>query len=151
MLNQFPTTSTGSVKFTVMLASRGALTPLLRGSVLNTAGPISTIGAVRRGLGTPVAKSFWLLSVSVVPLFRWKMAVVLLGAGAFAVSAQFAVAPYPTKSMMLGSPSGQVPSSASKLFTSATLPVVALMLISPTILAGGKDAPTAPPDASAIR
>ena len=38
----------------VMFASRGALMPLLRGSLLNTAGPSSTIGAVRRGLGISV-------------------------------------------------------------------------------------------------
>src|SRR5215217_4018751 len=93
ILNQAPTTSTGSVKLTVKLASRGALKPLLRGSLLNTDGPISTMGAVRRGLGTAVTKSAELLSVSVAPLFVRKIEVVLLGAGAFAVSAQLALAP----------------------------------------------------------
>src|ERR1043165_1561957 len=51
MLNQLPTTSTGSVKLIVILASRGALMPFLRGSELNTSGPSSTIGSVRRGFG----------------------------------------------------------------------------------------------------
>src|ERR1041385_2363559 len=93
MLNHWPTTSTGSVKLIVIFASRGALKPLLRGSLLNTAGPSSTIGAVRRGFGTPVTKSAELLSESVAPLLARKIAVVLLGAGAFAVSAQSALAP----------------------------------------------------------
>src|SRR5687768_18522360 len=44
-------TVTGSVKSITMVASRGAVVALLRGSVLKTEGPISTIGAVRRGLG----------------------------------------------------------------------------------------------------
>src|ERR1043165_3265417 len=98
MLYQLPVTSTGSVKVMVMLASRGAFEPLRRGSVPNTDGPISTIGAVRRGFGLPVEKSDELLSVSVAPLFARRIAAVLLGAGAFAVSEQSAVAPYPTKS-----------------------------------------------------
>src|ERR1044072_188694 len=86
-------TLTASVKLIVILASRGALMPFLRGSVRNTAGPISTIGAVRRGFGVAAAKSASLLSLSVAPPLCRKMAVVLLGAGAFAVSAQ--VAPVP--------------------------------------------------------
>src|SRR6476619_1485386 len=112
MLNQLPTTATGSVKVIVIFASRGALMPLFRGSLLNTAGPISTIGAVRRGLGAAATKSVELLSVSVAPLLIRKIDWVLLGAGAFAVSEQSALAPWPTKSTMSGSPSGQFPTSA---------------------------------------
>src|SRR5262245_41222580 len=98
MLYQLPVTSTGSVNVIVMLASRGAFKPLRRGSVPKTEGPISTIGAVRRGFGDPVAKSAELLSVSVAPLSARRIEVVLLGAGAVAVSEQSAVLPYPTKS-----------------------------------------------------
>src|ERR1043165_6198376 len=82
MLNQLPTTSTGSVKLTVILASRGALMPFLRGSLLNTFGPSSTIGSVRRGFGVAALKSVELLSVSVAPLFVRKREVVEFGAGA---------------------------------------------------------------------
>src|ERR1043165_10056673 len=93
MLNQLPTTSTGSVKLIVILASRGALMPFLRGSLLNTKGPSSTIGSVRRGFGAAAEKSVELLSVSVAPLLPRKIALGLLGAGAFAVSEQAALAP----------------------------------------------------------
>src|SRR5262245_56292204 len=93
MLYHWPTTSTGSVKLIVILASRGALKPLLRGSLLNTEGPSSTIGAVRRGFGTPVWKSVELLSKSVAPPFFRRIARVALGVGAFAVSEQVAVVP----------------------------------------------------------
>ena len=57
-----------------------------------TAGPISTIGAVRRGFGAPVAKSAELLSVSLAPSLLRNRAVVLLGAAALVLSAQLAVA-----------------------------------------------------------
>ena len=43
------------VKSDTRIARR--IEPLLRGSLPNTAGPISTIGAVRRGFGTAVTKS----------------------------------------------------------------------------------------------
>ena len=82
MSNQAPATSTGSVNVTMIVASRGALLPLVRGSVPSTSGPSSTIGAVRRGAGAPVAKSLPLLSVSVLPLPARNIAVVLPGAGA---------------------------------------------------------------------
>ena len=75
-------TVTGSVKLMTMVASRGADVAPLRGSVAKTAGPISTIGAVRRGFGAPITKSAELLSVSVLPPFLRKAAVVLLGAAA---------------------------------------------------------------------
>jgi hypothetical protein len=52
MSNQPSATSTGSVKLTVMLASRGALEPLLRGSLLRTVGGSSTMGVV--GVGEAV-------------------------------------------------------------------------------------------------
>src|SRR5215213_2187061 len=57
------------------------------------------------------------------------------------------------KSTMSGSePFGQLPLSETALLTSATLPVLALMLISPEILADtGSGEPFAPPDASATR
>src|SRR5260221_3719271 len=85
-------TVTGSEKLTMMLPSRGTMDAPGTGSVLVMEGPISLIGVVRRGLGTPVRKSPALLSVSVVPLFLRKMAVLLLGAGASAFpSAQLAV------------------------------------------------------------
>src|SRR5688572_30769981 len=101
-------TVTGSVKLTAMVASLGAAEAPLRGSVLNTDGPISTIGAVRRGLGAPVRKSTELLSVSVSPASLRKIAEVLLGDGAVAVSAQSA-RPYPTKSCISTAPIGQLP------------------------------------------
>src|SRR3954468_7097739 len=92
--NHAPITSTGSVKVTWIVASRGAFTPLLRGSVARTSGPSSTIGGVRRGLGTFVTKSFPFWLVSVLPLPRRKIAVVLLGEGAVLVpSLQSAVLP----------------------------------------------------------
>src|SRR5687768_18577775 len=69
MENQPSWTSTGSVKLTVMLASRGALLPLLRGSLLRTVGGSSTIGDVRRGVGVAVKKSEPLTFVSVKPPF----------------------------------------------------------------------------------
>ena len=75
-------TFTGSVKVIVILASRGALKPFLRGSVLRTNGPNSTIGAVWRGFGVPVTKSLPLLLVSMLPPPRRKIEVLLLGAGA---------------------------------------------------------------------
>ncbi len=47
---------------------------------------------------------------------------------------------------------GQLPASASKLSTSAILPLVADMLIRPPVtFAAGSGAPFAPPDASEIR
>jgi len=92
--NQAPVTSTGSVKFTVMLASRGALDALMIGSRLSTAGPISMMGAVRRGFGAPAVKSAPLLLVSWNPSAFRKAAVELVRAGALAApSRQVAVVP----------------------------------------------------------
>src|SRR5437764_6868615 len=85
-------TVTGSEKVTMTLPSRGTIVELGTGSVLVTEGPSSVIGVVRRGFGAPVMKSVALLSLSVVPLFLRKMAVLLLGAGASAFpSARVAV------------------------------------------------------------
>ena len=84
MSYQAPSTSTASVKFSVMLASRGALSAPNKGSVLKMAGPISTMGAVCRGSGGPVTKSAPFSSVSCWPPTFRKRAVVLLGAGALA-------------------------------------------------------------------
>ena len=86
-------TVTGSVKLMTTVASRGADVAPLRGSVAKTAGPISTIGAVRRGFGAAIRKSAELLSVSVLPLFLRNAAVVLLGAADRVPSAQLAVVP----------------------------------------------------------
>src|SRR5215212_7877269 len=57
------------------------------------------------------------------------------------------------KSTMSGSvPFGQLPLNEIELLTSATFPVVALMLISPVMFAlTGSAAPFAPPDASWTR
>src|SRR5881396_3433085 len=91
MLNQLPLTFTGSLKVMVMLASRGAALAPLFGSVRTTKGPISTIGAVRRGFGAPAMKSAPLTSVSVRPPFLRNSEVVLLEAGALLLpSRQFA-------------------------------------------------------------
>src|SRR5690242_13217078 len=65
--------------------------------------------ALLRGLGAPVTKSTELLSVSFAP-FDWRRsAVVFDGAGAGAVSEQFAVAPKPTRSIV---PAGHAPDNA---------------------------------------
>src|SRR5438045_6333871 len=82
MSYQPASTVTASEKVTMTLPSRGTMDAPDTGSVLVMEGPSSLIGVVRRGLGVPVRKSLALLSVSVVPLFLRKMAVLLLGAGA---------------------------------------------------------------------
>ena len=92
--NQLASTNTGSEKVMVTLASCGAMVLPLAGSTVTTNGPISWIGAVRRGFGAPATKSAPLTSVSVAPLFLRKSAVVLLAAGALVLpSRQFAVVP----------------------------------------------------------
>src|ERR1051325_3685845 len=60
-----------------------------------TSGAVHTFKGeeVLRGLGEPMEKSVALLSVSMQPLRPRKSAVVLLGAGAGAVSKQLAVGP----------------------------------------------------------
>jgi hypothetical protein len=76
--------STGSVKLTVILASRGVFVPFLRGSLLRVVGGSSTIGVVRRfGFGVPATKSAPFTLVSVKPPSFRKIELVLLGAGAF--------------------------------------------------------------------
>src|SRR5262245_15215442 len=98
MLNHAPLTVTGSVNVMFMVASRGAVVALLRGSTVRTYGPISVMTAVRRGLGAPVWKSEPLTFVSVKPPFLRKIAVVALGEDALvAPSWQFAE-PKPTRS-----------------------------------------------------
>src|SRR5690349_8901873 len=90
-----------------------------------------------RGVGAPVAKSPWLLFVSVQPLLARIAAVVF---ERFAVgpapSKQFAESPNPTKSW-IAPPVGQVPVSAVVVLVSATLPVVADIAIAPVALGGG--------------
>src|SRR6185295_2842798 len=98
MLYQPGSTSTGSLKLTVTLASYGIVVSSGPGSVPATHGPSSITGSVRLGLGAPVMKSdpFW--SVSCAPLFFLKIDVVLLGASVLALpSWQVALVPYPTK------------------------------------------------------
>src|SRR6185295_5867331 len=112
------------------------------------------MGAVRRGLGVPVLKSelFWLVSCE--PLNLRKIAVVASGVGACpAPSKQSAEVPYPTKSTMSGStPLGQPPLRLIELFTSATLPELALRLMSPEILGlTGNGAPLFPSEARPTR
>ena len=150
MLNQPSVSSTVSVNVTVTLRSRGAKVLLLRGSTVRTYGPISVMTAVLRGFGAPVWKSEPLTLVSVNPPFLRKIAVVLLGAGAFVAPSRQLAVPKPTRSTRSGSPTGQ-PSRRSPPFTRATLPVVPLMLMSPLTFASGTTAPTAPPEASRIR
>ena len=69
MLYQPALTSTWVVKVTMMVASRGALTPFAGGSVFTTEGAIGAMTAVRRGFGVPVMKSLPLTLVSVLPPF----------------------------------------------------------------------------------
>src|SRR6478672_7624887 len=83
MSNHPASSVTGSVKSTSMLASFGALKPSVSGSVDRTDGPISWIGVVRLGDGAPVTKSDPFTLVSIAPPPFLKMAVVLLGDGAF--------------------------------------------------------------------
>src|SRR5213594_1035656 len=91
MSYQLPTTSTGSLKSTVMLESCGAFVPSSRGSVFDTQGPSSCSGVVRNGLGAPVVKSLPLLLLSVLPPFFRNNAVETESPGAFELpSLQFA-------------------------------------------------------------
>src|SRR3954451_13752927 len=83
--------------------------------------------AVLRGAAAAAAKSVLLLPASVQPLDARKIAFDVDGAGATAVSKQFAVDPYPTMSMTLAV--GQAPVSATVLLTSATFAAVADMAI----------------------
>src|SRR5688572_8458329 len=78
-----------------------------------------------RGVGTPVAKSAELSSLSVQPFIARLRLVVFDMPAAGAVSEQFVV-PYPRTSIT--SSVGQSPTSGVVLSTSATLPFVADML-----------------------
>src|SRR5579883_767993 len=86
---------------------------------------------VFRGFGCRAEKSPALLPVSVQPPAARKAAVVLLKVvvGPLPLK-QFVPLPNPTKSTM-GPPVGQAPESRVPLFTSATFPAVALMLMLP--------------------
>jgi hypothetical protein len=93
---------------------------------------------VLRGFGASAVKSVALLSVSVQPLAPRRTAVVLLGAAVGAEpSKQFAVVPYPTKSMMLA-PVGHDPVNAVWLLTKATFPAVADIAMIPVASGVGK-------------
>ena len=111
----------------------------MRGSVLNTNGPSSTIGAVRRGVrraGDEVGAVVVRCRCCRRPGGR--STCVLLGAGAV-VAAFAAVGRCRSRRSpsTCGSAIGQLPTSPSKLSTSATLPLVPLMLIWPMMFAGG--------------
>jgi hypothetical protein len=83
---------------------------------------------VLRGFGAPAVKSAELLFVSVHPSVARKSAVVVLGAGAGLVSEQFAVLPYPTRSITLV-PVGQVPLKAVVVLATTTLPAPAAIWV----------------------
>ena len=94
--------------------------------------------AVFRGFGAPVAKSVELTSASVQPFLPRSTAVLLLGAGVGpAPSKQFAVVPYPTKSIMLA-PVGQETVKAVVVLTSATLLAVADIAMLPVASGVGR-------------
>jgi hypothetical protein len=83
-----------------------------------------------------MSKSAELLPVSVQPSLFLKAAVFVPGAGAGAISEQFAEVPYPTRSTILV-PEGQAPESAAVVLTRASLPAVALMLTEPVASGAG--------------
>ena len=89
------------------------------------------------GVGAPAAKSAELLLVSVRPRPARSAAVVLLSVGVGDVSEQFA-APYPTKSWTLGANGQPVPARSVAVFTSATLPAVALIAMLPVASGVGR-------------
>ena len=99
-----------------------------------------------RGAGEPIVKSARLLLVSVQPPVWRIAAVVLLRAPAAVPSAAFAL-PYPTKSI-IDAPDGTETVKAVELFTSATLPSVALRLIVPEASGVGSEADPPLPCAS---
>jgi hypothetical protein len=103
-----------------------------------------------RGLGAAAAKSAELLPVSTHPSPFLTSALVALGAGARAVSKQFVVEPYPTRSRTAGA-EGQAPESAATPLTSATLPAVALMAIEPEASCDGRGLTPLTPPASPTR
>src|ERR1043165_2287177 len=93
--------------------------------------------ALLRGIGPTTTKSLELLSVSTHPLPRRTAAAVLSRAGtAAAPSKQFAV-PYPTTST-IALLTGHVPLRVAVLATSATLALVALIVITPFASAAGR-------------
>lgn len=91
-----------------------------------------------RGLGGAAAKSAELLPVSLHPSPFLTAAVFVPGAGAGAVSEQFADEPYPTRSTMFV-PEGHEPESAVVVLTRVTLPAVALRLIEPVASGVGSE------------
>ena len=102
-----------------------------------------------RGFGVAAVKSAELLPVSAQPSPFLRTALVAPGAGAGAVSEQFAPEPKPTKSTT--SVVGQAPESADALLTSATLPAVADMEMVPTASGAGRPAVPPAPCASCTR
>src|SRR4051812_29209818 len=95
-----------------------------------------------RGAGEPVVKFARLLSVSVQPFKRRRIAVVLLGAGAGEASAAFDD-PYPTKSLTWEE-AGALPDKRPLPRTSAIFPAVAFKLMSAVASGVGKALPGPP-------
>src|SRR4051812_20643989 len=93
--------------------------------------------AVLRGAAAAAAKSVLLLPASVQPLDARKIAFVVDGAGATAVSKQLAVDPKPTRSTILAD-TGHEPLRAVVLLTSATFAAVADIAIVPVASGVGR-------------
>jgi hypothetical protein len=129
-----------------------AVTPLAT-TVLSVApvGQIFVGELLFLGVGVPTEKSVLLVLLSVQPVDARIRAVAFAGAGAKLPSKQDAVLPYPTRSIVLAE-RGQLPLRAVELFTSATFPAVALILIPVFVAsAAGNALPTLPPEASLTR
>ena len=104
-----------------------------------------------RGVGVAAVKSVELFWLSVQPAFFLKTANVLDPAGAkLDPSKQLAVEPNPMKSTtpVVGHATA---GSTVVLFTRATLPAVADILVVPEASKAGSAAPTAPPEANRTR
>jgi O-acetyl-ADP-ribose deacetylase (regulator of RNase III) len=148
------TVPSGSVALTPALAAVPAVIERLVGQVgaIGALVPHEMAGdALFRGFAAAALKSEVLLSVSVQPFAVRSTAFVLLGAGVGAEpSKQFAVLPKPTKSM-IETELGQAPLSAVVLFTNATLPAVAAMLMLPVASGVGRLVVPPPPAASWIK
>ncbi|HEY3262243.1 MAG TPA: hypothetical protein VGJ95_18590 [Pseudonocardiaceae bacterium] len=104
-----------------------------------------------RGLGAPATKSAPLSSVSWAPSDLRSTAVVFDAVGAAAVPSKKFAPPYPTRSLMSASCSGEhgvdppLQASPAVEVTSTTLPVVADMLVVPVASGVGSGTPLAPP------
>jgi hypothetical protein len=129
------------------------IVPVLDGQatlvMVSTKPQVLAAEAELRGVGVPVAKSVLLLLLSVQPPLALITASVELGAAVGDVSEQFAVLPYPTKSIILVV--GQAPLKAVVELTKATFPADADILIVPETSGVGKAAPVFEADACLIK